>query len=137
MSDRMQLERQDAARAEQDPASGFALVAGAVGALVLGALAHPFRTELPAACFGYGFMLLTIVVAELGGSRAALVTALTSALSLNFFLTEPYLRLTIHRTDDLISFLGLAICGLVVASFRARHEKARSAARGARSETAR
>jgi hypothetical protein len=41
----------------------------------------------------------------------------TSALSLDFFLTRPYLRLSIDDKHDLIAFAGLAICGLIAAAF--------------------
>jgi len=54
----------------------------------------------------------------LGGRRAAVVTALVSALSLDFFLTQPYLRLTIAGKHDIIAFLGLAVCGLIAAALR-------------------
>jgi hypothetical protein len=61
-------------------------------------------------------MALTIVVAEYGGRRAAVATALCSALSLDFFLTVPYLRLTIVDKHDIIAFVGLAVCGLIAAA---------------------
>ena len=38
------------------------------------------------------------------------------ALSLDFFLTRPYLRLAIEDKHDVIAFAGLAVCGLIVAS---------------------
>ena len=37
-------------------------------------------------------------------------------LSLDFFLTSPYLHLAIHDKDDVIAFLGLALCGLLAAA---------------------
>jgi K+-sensing histidine kinase KdpD len=77
----------------------------------------------PAANFTFVFMALTIVVAEVGGRRAAVVTALSSALSLDFFLTEPYLKLTIAGKDDVLAFVGLTACGLVAAAFGATHER--------------
>ena len=61
-------------------------------------------------------MALTIVAGELGGRGAALATALASALSLDFFLTRPYLHLAIHDKDDVIAFVGLALCGLLAAA---------------------
>ncbi|HSF02404.1 MAG TPA: DUF4118 domain-containing protein, partial [Solirubrobacterales bacterium] len=65
------------------------------------------------------FMALTIAVAEFGGRAAAFATAVSSALSLNFFLTKPYMTLAIHGRDDLIAFLGLAGCGLLAAGLAA------------------
>jgi hypothetical protein len=66
------------------------------------------------------FIALTIVVAEMGGRGAGLATALVSALSLNFFLTEPYMSLEIHKPGDVGAFLALAACGLVAAAFGKR-----------------
>jgi hypothetical protein len=58
-----------------------------------------------------------------GGRGPALVTALMSALSLNFFLTEPYLTLTIYHVDDVVAFFALAACGLIAAAFGRRRER--------------
>lgn len=69
------------------------------------------------------FVAFTIVVAELGGRSAALVTAIMSAISLNFFITERYLGLTISKPDDLVAFLALAACGLIAAAFGRRRER--------------
>jgi hypothetical protein len=101
----------------------FALSLGAGGAIFLGMALTPFRGMTPAANFTFVFMALTIVVAEVGGRGAAIATALTSALSLDFFLTEPYRQLTIASKHDAIAFLGLAGCGLIVALFRGRRQK--------------
>ena len=91
------------------------LAGGGIGAILLGMALVPMRDFTTASNFTFPFMALTIAVAEFGGPRAALVTALTSALSLDFFLTQPYLRLSIAGKHDLIAFLGLAACGLVAA----------------------
>jgi hypothetical protein len=56
----------------------------------------------------------------MGGRAAGLTAALVSAMSLNFFLTRPYLSLTIERTDDAVAFLALAVCGLIAAAFGRR-----------------
>ena len=69
------------------------------------------------------FVAFTIIVAELGGRQAVLLTALVSAMSLNFFLTEPYLTLTISKPDDVIAFLTLAACGLIAAASGTRRER--------------
>jgi K+-sensing histidine kinase KdpD len=49
-----------------------------------------------------------------------MATALCSALSLDFFLTQPYLRLTISDKHDVIAFAGLAACGLLAATIGSR-----------------
>ena len=48
------------------------------------------------------------------------MTALVSAMSLNFFLTVPYLTLAIEKPDDVVAFFALAGCGLIAAWFGKR-----------------
>jgi len=96
------------------------IVAGGLGSMALAVLLIPLRTLTPASNLAFVFLAFTIVVAELGGRSAALVTALVSGMSLNFFLTEPYLTLTIEKWDDVIAFFALLGCGLIAASFGKR-----------------
>ena len=96
------------------------LAAGPLVAIMLGFALIPLREVVIASNFTFPFIILTIVVAEFGGRPAALTTALVSALSLDFFLTRPYLRLTIQGKHDVTAFLGLAACGLVAAGLAAR-----------------
>jgi K+-sensing histidine kinase KdpD len=95
----------------------------ALGAVALGVLLTPLREATSASNLAFVFLAFTIVVAELGGALPALVAALVSAMSLNFFLTEPYLTLSISKTDDLIAFVALAACGLIAAVFGSRRER--------------
>jgi len=99
------------------------MVTGALGSMALAAALTPLRTQVAASNLAFVFMAFTIIVAELGGRAAALVTALISAMSLNFFLTEPYLTLAISKTDDVIAFFALAACGLIAAAFGRRRER--------------
>jgi Domain of unknown function (DUF4118) len=101
---------------------GIAFAAGTLGALFLGMALVPLRDWTPAANFTFAFMALTIAVAEWGGRRPAVAAALCSALSLDFFLTRPYLKLSIAHKDDVIAFVGLTLCGLVAAAFGTRRE---------------
>jgi two-component system sensor histidine kinase KdpD len=98
-------------------------VAGALGSMALGIALIPLRAVVTASNLAFVFITFTIVVAELGGRGPALVTALVSAMSLNFFLTEPYLTLTISKVDDVIAFFALAACGLIAAAFGRRRER--------------
>ena len=92
------------------------LGAGPIAAILLGIALVPLRGFTTASNFTFLFLALTTVAGELGGRGAAIATAVSSALSLNFFLTQPYLSLQIHGRDDLIAFLGLAGCGLLAAA---------------------
>ena len=104
------------------------MVTGALGSMTLGVALVPLRGLVDASNLAFVFMAFTIVVAELGGRRPALVTALISAMSLNFFLTEPYLTLAIDKRDDVIAFFALAACGLIAAAFGQRRERLSAAA---------
>lgn len=99
------------------------LATGPLVAILLGVALIPLREVVIASNFTFPFIILTIVIAEFGGRPAALTTALVSALSLDFFLMKPYLRLTILGKHDVTAFLGLAACGLVAAAFAARRTK--------------
>jgi K+-sensing histidine kinase KdpD len=98
----------------------FYLGVGPLAAVLLGVLLVPVRGFTTASNFTFVFLALTIVVAEFGGRTAAVATAVASALSLDFFLTQPYLRLEIHDKHDVIAFLGLAGCGLLSAFLASR-----------------
>jgi K+-sensing histidine kinase KdpD len=108
--------------ARQDSDSMWIAI-GALGAMALGVALIPFRTLTSASNLAFGFLALTIVVAEVGGRAAGLATAVVSALSLNFFLTEPYLTLTINRPDDIVAFVALAVSGLIAAAFGRRRAR--------------
>jgi hypothetical protein len=99
------------------------MVTGALGSMALAIALIPLRAMVAASNLAFVFMAFTIIVAELGGRGAALVTALIAAMSLNFFLTEPYLTLAISKTDDVIAFIALAACGLIAAAFGRRRER--------------
>jgi uncharacterized protein DUF4118 len=93
------------------------VVVGALGSVIIAALLIPLRNFTSASNLAFIFLAFTIIVAEVGGRPAALMTALVSAMSLNFFLTEPYLTLRITKPEDLIACIALFICGLIAAAF--------------------
>jgi K+-sensing histidine kinase KdpD len=102
---------------------------GPLTALLVGALLMPLRGHTVASNFTFVFIALTIVVGELGGRASALATALVSALSLDFFLTQPYLRLSIEDKNDLVAFIGLGACGLLAAFLGSRRGETQPAQR--------
>jgi hypothetical protein len=111
--------------ARQDPESSLWIALGGIGAIGLGIALIPLRSITSASNLAFAFLILTVVIAEVGGRTAGFTTAVVSALSLNFFLTEPYLTLAIDKPDDIVAFVALAISGLVAAAFGRR--RARSA----------
>jgi len=100
----------------RDELKQFSLPAGPVAAILLGMALTPFREATSAGNFIFAFVILNILVATYGGRWAALATSGVSALSLDFFLTKPYLSLRIEGKHDLIAFTGLLLCGLVSAA---------------------
>ena len=105
---------------DDESESLFYLGVGPMAAILLGVALVPLRGLTTASNFTFAFLALTIAVAEFGGRRAAVGTALSSALSLDFFLTEPYLRLAIADKHDVIAFVGLTACGLIAAALGAQ-----------------
>ena len=101
----------------------FWIPAGALGAVALGIALIPLRAVTSASNLAFVFLAYTIVVAELGGRFAAVVTAVMAALSLNYFLTVPYLSLTIDTRKDVFAFVALAGCGLIAAAFGRRRAR--------------
>jgi K+-sensing histidine kinase KdpD len=110
------------------------LAVGPTAAILLGMFLVPLRGFTTASNFTFFFMALTIATAEFGGRRAAVTTALCSALSLDFFLTEPYLKLTIEGKNDIIAFVGLTVCGLIAAALGSRRGQRLSALRRAQGQ---
>jgi K+-sensing histidine kinase KdpD len=110
------------------------LAAGVFASIVLGMLLVPLREYTHPGNFIFLFVILIVVVAEMGGRWAALATAGGSALSLDFFLTQPYLRLSIEDKHDLIAFVGLALCGLVAAALGSRRGERIAALTAARAD---
>jgi hypothetical protein len=107
----------------EDEDSLFYAGFGPLAAILLGAALVPLRGLTPASNLAFAFIVLTIVVAEFGGRGAALGTALVSALSLDFFLTQPYLRLSIEDKHDVVAFIGLAVCGLTASALASQRRR--------------
>lgn len=119
---------------DEDADRLFYLGGGPLAAILLGMAFVPLRDFTTASNFTFAFLALTIAVAEFGGRSAAVATALSSALSLDFFLTKPYLRLVIDEKHDIIAFAGLTVCGLVAAAFGSQRSRRVADLRAARGD---
>jgi K+-sensing histidine kinase KdpD len=93
---------------------------GPLAAILLGGAMMPARELVMTSTLAFPFIILTMVAAELGGRAAALSTAITSVLSLDFFLMKPYLKISVEAKHDVTTLLGLAACGLVAAALSRR-----------------
>jgi two-component system sensor histidine kinase KdpD len=101
---------------DRDTEGLFYLGLGPLGAILLGAGLVPIRGLTTASNFAFLFIALTITVAGLGGRWPGVSTAIMSALSLDFFLTEPYGKLVIRDKHDVLAAVGLCLCGLIAAA---------------------
>jgi hypothetical protein len=110
------------------------LAGGPLAAVLIGVGLVPLRGFTTPSNFTFVFMALTILVAELGGRAAAVATALCSALSLDFFLTQPYMRLSIADKHDVIAFVGLTVCGLIAAALGSQRGERVAALRASREQ---
>ena len=61
-----------------------------------------------------------VAVAALGATGPAVVAALSAGLSYDFFLTEPYYRLAIDDSDDVVAAVTLVVVGLIVGVLSSR-----------------
>lgn len=69
--------------------------------------------------------LVVVAVAAGGGRQAGVVAAVSSALSFDFFHTQPYLHLRIASGDDVETTLLLLAVGLAVGHLASRARRAR------------
>lgn len=75
-------------------------------------------------------VVVVVATAAIGGRLSGATSAVVSALSFNFFHTQPYLRLTIDSADDVETTLLLLVVGLLVGHITARGMRARASAAG-------
>jgi K+-sensing histidine kinase KdpD len=100
-----------------------------IAPVILGACLYPARGHLVAANLALLFVVCTVGIASTGIQCAALVAAVASGLSFDYFCTVPYLTLRMSRSEDAITTLLLVVVGLVVGQLAALGRKARIQAR--------
>lgn len=97
------------------------ILLAAVTAPIVTALAlTPGRGHLDTADDALVLVVVIVAVASTGRRLAAMVAAISSALSFDFFLTRPYYSFRITRQADLITELLLLVVGLAVGELAAR-----------------
>jgi hypothetical protein len=97
---------------------------GAVIALV------PLRSNVSAANLALVLVLVVMGVAVLGGRSAGVAAGVVTALAFDFFLTVPYGSFSIHRSDDVLTTVLLAMVGLVGGELVERARRSAADARG-------
>jgi K+-sensing histidine kinase KdpD len=87
--------------------------AGFVVSLLIGVAIEPFRGTVGLENVALGYLLVVVVAAAVGGRAAGLISALSAALSYDFFLTTPYHSLRIDSVAQVITVALLFGTGLV------------------------
>src|SRR5512132_4422054 len=99
--------------------------AGFVASLVIGVVVEPFRGTVGLENVALGYLVVVVAAAAVGGRTAGLVSALSAALSYDFFLTTPYHSLRIDSIAQVITVALLFGTGLVASlAGRARRRQA-------------
>jgi hypothetical protein len=112
-------------------------VIGGIGPIAVSAALVPLRSEVDNANLALALVVVVVIAALVGGRGAGALAAVVSAMSYDFFLTRPYLSLTIDSADDVETTIILLAVGLIVGEIVVRlRRNQRLAARGA-SEVAR
>lgn len=108
-------------------AAAFVL-GGMVPVVMAGGLVS-MRETLQNANVALILVVIVVCAGALGGRGAGAVAAVSSAVSFNFFHTQPYLRLTIDSADDAETTMLLLVVGLIVGHLAAGRRQARYFAR--------
>jgi K+-sensing histidine kinase KdpD len=99
--------------------------AGFVASLSIGVVIEPFRGTVGLENVTLGYLLVVVVAAAVGGRAAGLISALSAALSYDFFLTTPYHSLRIDSVAQVITVALLFGTG-IVASLAGRARRRRT-----------
>jgi hypothetical protein len=86
---------------------------GFVASLLIGVVIEPFRSTVGLENVALGYLLVVVVSSVAGGRAAGLISALSAALSYDFFLTTPYHSLRIDSVAQVITVALLFGTGLV------------------------
>jgi hypothetical protein len=112
------------------------MLAAVVAPLACASLLISLRGRLDPADNALILVVVIVAVASTGRRMAAVVAAISSALSFDFFLTRPYNSFRITRHADLITGILLLVLGTAVGEIAARGRNHRLAAWQSRSEVA-
>lgn len=107
---------------------GLVIVGAVVAPLVAAAVMSVFRDQLENTNAALVLVLIVVAAASTGIRSAGIVAALSSAVWFDFFLTAPYLRLTITDRADVETTVLLVLVGAGVTEVAlwGRRQQARS-----------
>jgi K+-sensing histidine kinase KdpD len=95
------------------------------------------RSEVNSSNLALVLMVVVVVAAAVGGRGAGIIAAISAAVSFDFFLTRPYLSLSIEKGDDVETAVLMLVAGAVVGYVAARGRHSRVLAAESRSEIGR
>jgi K+-sensing histidine kinase KdpD len=114
-------------------ASRLIVPVAVVAPIVTATVLIPFRDDVVGTNIALLLVVVVVAVAATGNRVAAALSAISAALSFNFFFTEPYYSLRIDSRDDVETAVLLLLVGLAVGELASRGLRARAAvARGRR-----
>ncbi len=112
-------------RREERDVSQVGAAIGGLGAVVVGVVLVPWRSEIHHANLALILVVVVVAAAIVGGRLAGAVAAVAATLSFDFFLTKPYLSMRVNSTDDMETVLVLLTVGLLVGEVAARGRRSR------------
>ena len=101
------------------------IVLGGIGPITVAAVLVGARSHIQNANVALILVVIVVAAAATGGRVAGATAAVISALSFDFFHTQPHLRLTIDSADDVETTLLLLVVGLLVGHIAAGAVRAR------------
>jgi hypothetical protein len=113
------------------------LVFGGIAPILVAAAMVAIRDDIVATNAALVLVLIVVAASVIGGGWAGALAALTATLSFDYFLTQPYLSLTITSSDDAETTVLLLVIALAVGYLTARTKRSRAAERRGRDEIAR
>jgi hypothetical protein len=122
-------------RADANVTVGY--VIGGIGPIAVAAALVPLRNELDNTNLALALVVVVVVAAAVGGRGSGALAAVIAAMSYDFFLTKPYLSLTIDSADDVETTIFLLIVGLLVGEIVVRFRRSQRLVERGASEIAR
>src|SRR5262249_13210927 len=98
---------------------GVALIAAVVAPLAVCGILVAFRNNLSSANSALILVVVVVGVASLGNRVAGVLAAVSAAVWFDFFLTQPYERLSIASSSDITTAILLLIVGVAVSQLAA------------------
>ena len=109
----------------------------ALAPIAVAAILVPLRDDFVSTNLALILVVFVVLGGVVAGRAGGALAAITAAISFDFFLTKPYLSLSINKADDVETTILLLIVGLIVGQIAVRSALHREAAERGRSEISR